>query len=461
MPALPTRPSLRHLKNEAKDLHKALKAGSSGAVERVRQHLPSLAHGEKPAEKVSLQEVQHALAQEYGHKTWADLQQTLEVDFNSLIRLSHQDVRFILREIDQKDLVIALKQPESEAEVAVREHLMGNMTERVETFMGQEMELLGPMPRSEVEEVQQRIVNHVCQMGEAGSIAWPLGNEEGPNAPLQPPEWPPELDLVRRPLEELSVDEVRTLCRGLCILARQSGILSLEDVSNEAVSPRIVEATRLAADGTEPALLADILHTRRWALVRHLETRMTMIIEGVLCIQVGDNPLIVVHKLNCVYAPYKEDYRDPEGTVEQFLERVAEQPVSAMDPDELTMIVQDAADIARRQGVTALATIADAIDEELLRDGLRMVAEQVGASDIMETLEARAREMVLAGDLRLRLIAEGVAAIQQGKDLAGLEEALDKTQADLSTAGLDERTVREYIRRQEEEEKRQLDLRLE
>ena len=248
MPALPTRPSLRHLKNEAKDLHKALKAGGSEAVARVRQHLPSLDRGEKPAEEISLQEVQHAVAQEYGFRTWADLQHTLELDFNSLILLSDQDAWFILQETDHKDLVIALKQPESEAERAVGDHLLKQTTQRIRTFMGEEMEFLGPMPRSDIEDAQQRILNHVCQLGGAGRIAWPLGGEGDPNAPLLPPEMPPELDLVRRPLEELTTDEVRTICRGLCTLARQSGIPALEAVADEmeALEPRAAEITRAA-----------------------------------------------------------------------------------------------------------------------------------------------------------------------------------------------------------------------
>ncbi|MFC1526314.1 FliG C-terminal domain-containing protein [Candidatus Latescibacterota bacterium] len=431
MPALPTRPSLRHLKNEAKDLHKALKAGDSAAAGRVREHLPSLAHGDKTAEEVSLQEVQHALAQEYGHKTWTDLQQSLDVHFGDLIKLSDQDVRFILREIDQKDLVIAVKQPVSGDEEAVRDHLFMHMTPRVRTFLGQEMEYLGPWSDDEVEEVQQRILDHICQMGETGRIAWPLGSEEGPNAPLPPPVWPPELDLVRRPLEELSVDEVRGLCRGLCQRARESGILSLEEVADEAVSPRIQEATRLAADGTEPDLLSDILHTRRQALVHHLDTRMRMIIEGVMCLHSRDQPAIVIHKLNAVYSPYKADYREPEGTLEQIRERLAGKPVSEMDPDELTMIIADAADYARRDGWVYMTRVADLVDEELLAVGLRMVGEEARPDDTMDTLEPRYHEIVRAEDLRLRLVADGITAIQQAVDLAGLEEVLDETQAEM------------------------------
>ena len=431
MPALPTRPSLRHLKNEAKDLHKALAAGDAAATERVRQHLPSLAHGDKPPEEISLQEVQHALAQEYGHKTWADLQQSLEVQFVDLLKLSDQDVLFILREIDHKDLVISVKQPVTGDEEAVRDHLFKGMTPRVRTFLGQEMEYLGPMPEEEIEEVQQRILDHVCKMGEAGRIAWPLGSEEGPNAPIQPPEWPPELDLVRRPLEELSPEEVKTICRGLCKRARGSGILSLEEVADETVCPRVAEAARLTADGTEPALLADILGTRRKALVHHLETRMTMIIEGVMAIRGQDHPAIIKHKLHCVHMPYNENYRELEGTREQFRERVAREPVSGMNPDDLTMIICDAAEIARREGSAYLAGLADHIDEELLATGFRLVGEWAEGSAIMESLEPRAAELVREGDLRLRLLDNGICAIQAGKDLPGLEEALGQTESEV------------------------------
>jgi len=431
MPALPTRPSLRHLKNEAKDLHKALVDGRSEAADRIREHLPSLAHGDKLPGEVTLQEVQHALAQEYGQKSWDDLLQSLQVQFVDLLKLSDQDVHVILTQVDQKDLVISLKQPVTGDEEAVREHLFKGMTPRVRTFLGQEMEYLGPMPAGEIEEVQQRIVNHVCQMGMAGRIAWPLGSAEGPNAPIPPPEWPPELDLVDRPLEELSAEEVKSICRGLCKRARASGILSLEEVADRAASPRVQEPARLAADGTEPDLIADILHTRRQALVHHLGTRMRMIVEAVMAMRSGDNPAIIRHKVNAVYSPPKPDYREPEGTREQFRERVAAQPVSQMDPDELTMLLSDAAEISRREGLAYLAQLAGFVDEELLATGLRMAAQHAEPDAIMDILEPRADQIVQAEDLRLRLLADGVTAIQAGVDLAGLEEVLDRTVAEI------------------------------
>ena len=67
MPArtLPARPSLRHLKTEAKQLHKALAAGEPDAAERARANLRRLGDDDSFSSPVSLQEAQHVLATEH------------------------------------------------------------------------------------------------------------------------------------------------------------------------------------------------------------------------------------------------------------------------------------------------------------------------------------------------------------------------------------------------------------
>ena len=110
--------------------------------------------------ELSLQEAQHVLAVDYGYANWNWLRTVVEVDFDLLARLTDREIQTLMREVDQKDLVVALKQPESDDELAVRDHLFKGMTERVRTFLGQEMEYLGPMPANEIEEVQQRVPGH-------------------------------------------------------------------------------------------------------------------------------------------------------------------------------------------------------------------------------------------------------------------------------------------------------------
>lgn len=87
--------------------------------------------------------------------------------FEDVQRLSDREIQTILREVEQKDLVIALRAASEE----VKEKLLGNMSERVRSFIEEEMEFLGPMRLSEVEEVQLRIVQKIRQLEEQGQVS--------------------------------------------------------------------------------------------------------------------------------------------------------------------------------------------------------------------------------------------------------------------------------------------------
>ncbi|MFC1526024.1 flagellar motor switch protein FliG [Candidatus Latescibacterota bacterium] len=86
--------------------------------------------------------------------------------FEDLQRLSDREIQAVLREIEQKDIVIALKAASEE----VKEKMLGNMSERVRAFIEEEMEFTGPMRLSEVEEVQLRIVQKVRQLEDQGQV---------------------------------------------------------------------------------------------------------------------------------------------------------------------------------------------------------------------------------------------------------------------------------------------------
>ncbi|HET9425448.1 MAG TPA: ankyrin repeat domain-containing protein [Gemmatimonadaceae bacterium] len=66
---LPERPSLDHLRKEAKDLLRAARAEDSGALARIR----AVKH--RPSDRVILAEAQFTIAREYGFASWADLVQ--------------------------------------------------------------------------------------------------------------------------------------------------------------------------------------------------------------------------------------------------------------------------------------------------------------------------------------------------------------------------------------------------
>ena len=94
--------------------------------------------------------------------------------FDDIGKLTDREIQTLMREVDQKDLVTALKTASEE----LRDKILGNMSERVRTFITEEMEFLGPMRVSEVEEVQLRIVQQVRQLEEQGQVTIVRGDSD-------------------------------------------------------------------------------------------------------------------------------------------------------------------------------------------------------------------------------------------------------------------------------------------
>jgi len=94
--------------------------------------------------------------------------------FDDIAKLTDNDVQTLMREVDQKDLVIALKSASDE----MKEKVLGNMSERVRTFITEEMAFQAPMRLSEVEEVQLRIVQQVRQLEEQGQVSIMKGDSD-------------------------------------------------------------------------------------------------------------------------------------------------------------------------------------------------------------------------------------------------------------------------------------------
>ena len=86
--------------------------------------------------------------------------------FDDIGILTDREIQVILREVEQKDLVVALKTASDQ----VKDKILGNMSDRVRDFIEEEMEFLGPMRLSEVEDIQLRIVQKVRQLEEQGQV---------------------------------------------------------------------------------------------------------------------------------------------------------------------------------------------------------------------------------------------------------------------------------------------------
>ena len=86
--------------------------------------------------------------------------------FDDIANLTDREIQMILREVDTKDLAVALKG----GGPALQDRIFGNVSERVGTMIKEEMQFSGPVRMSDVEEVQLRIVQTVRQLEEAGQV---------------------------------------------------------------------------------------------------------------------------------------------------------------------------------------------------------------------------------------------------------------------------------------------------
>ncbi len=86
--------------------------------------------------------------------------------FEDIILLDDRAIQLILRDIDQKELALAMKAASDE----VKEKIFRNMSERASTMLKEDMEFMGPVRLRNVEEAQQRIVATIRRLEEAGEI---------------------------------------------------------------------------------------------------------------------------------------------------------------------------------------------------------------------------------------------------------------------------------------------------
>jgi flagellar motor switch protein FliG len=94
--------------------------------------------------------------------------------FEDIVKLDERAIQQVLREADQKDLVLALRgAPEN-----VKETVLTNMSERGAEMLKEEMEIQPPQRKRDIDAAQSRIVAVVRRLEEAGTIVIASGSEE-------------------------------------------------------------------------------------------------------------------------------------------------------------------------------------------------------------------------------------------------------------------------------------------
>ena len=86
--------------------------------------------------------------------------------FEDIISLDDRAIQRVLRDVDNNDLAVALKNSNEE----VQNVIFRNLSKRLAAMIKEDMEFMGPVRLKDVEEAQQKIVNIIRKLEDSGEI---------------------------------------------------------------------------------------------------------------------------------------------------------------------------------------------------------------------------------------------------------------------------------------------------
>ena len=128
-----------------------------GGVEVAAAVMGSLDRTTETAILTTMDELDPDLAQEI---------RNLRFTFEDILKIDDNGIQMIMKEINQEDLLIALKTATDE----LKEKLFSNMSERAGLMLKEDLESLGPTKISDVEKAQKKIIAVCKKLEEDGKV---------------------------------------------------------------------------------------------------------------------------------------------------------------------------------------------------------------------------------------------------------------------------------------------------
>lgn len=129
----------------------------AGGVKDVAEILNNIDRAAEKTIMASLEETDPELADEIAR---------LMFTFDDIVYVDDGGIQKALREIESKDLVLALKSASED----VLDKIFRNMSERAREMIQEEIEFMGPVRLRNVEEAQQKLVGAIRALEEAGEL---------------------------------------------------------------------------------------------------------------------------------------------------------------------------------------------------------------------------------------------------------------------------------------------------
>ncbi|MCM1287106.1 MAG: flagellar motor switch protein FliG [Clostridium sp.] len=86
--------------------------------------------------------------------------------FEDILLLDNRAIQTVLREVDNNELAVALKNANDD----VKQIIFDNLSSRLATMIKEDMEFMGPVKLKDVEDAQQKIVNIIRKLEDSGEI---------------------------------------------------------------------------------------------------------------------------------------------------------------------------------------------------------------------------------------------------------------------------------------------------
>ncbi|MDY6969932.1 MAG: flagellar motor switch protein FliG [Spirochaetota bacterium] len=138
---------------------------SAGGIDAIVEVLNQVDRGTEKIIIEALEEEDPELAEEIKKRMFI---------FEDIVLLDDRSIQKVLREVDTQDLAKALKGVDTE----VQEKIFRNMSKRAAALLREDMDFMGPIRLRDVEEAQQKIVNIIRKLEDAGDIIVARAGEE-------------------------------------------------------------------------------------------------------------------------------------------------------------------------------------------------------------------------------------------------------------------------------------------
>ncbi|MEM7621704.1 MAG: flagellar motor switch protein FliG [Planctomycetota bacterium] len=126
--------------------------------------VPTVAEILNLADRSSEKQIMEGLEEEDGELV-EEIRRLMFV-FEDIMLVNDKGIQSVLKEVENEELAIALKT----ASDSLRDKIFGNMSERAGAMIKEDMEYMGPIRISDVEVAQQKIVDIVRRLEEAGEV---------------------------------------------------------------------------------------------------------------------------------------------------------------------------------------------------------------------------------------------------------------------------------------------------